>query len=381
MKLAIISHTKHYKTETGDIVGWGPTINEINQLTQVFDTIYHVAMLHDNIPPSSALPYTSKQIEFVPLPPLGGSKIKDKLSIVFKAPQVLNIVKRTLRRADYFQFRAPTGIGVYVIPYLVLFSSKKGWFKYAGNWKQQNAPIAYSFQRWLLKNQKRKVTINGKWPNQHEHCLTFENPCLTKAELHTGQNIIKNKELLIAKLTFCFVGRLEQEKGLDLLITAFGNLSNDEKSNINSIHIVGSSERISFYENMAKTTGLNFVFHGFLSRSQVHEIYKISHAIVLPSASEGFPKVISEAMNYGCLPVVSNISSISNYVHDNVNGFLFYPITQEGLIQVLRKVLKLKNDEYSILIQSKAQEIFKFTYQHYNSRIIQRIVNELPDNQ
>ena len=36
MKLLIISHTRHY-IEDGQILGWGPTLNEINHLLDVFE--------------------------------------------------------------------------------------------------------------------------------------------------------------------------------------------------------------------------------------------------------------------------------------------------------------------------------------------------------
>ena len=37
MKLAIISHTEHYKLPDGSIVGWSPTVNEINHVLEIFD--------------------------------------------------------------------------------------------------------------------------------------------------------------------------------------------------------------------------------------------------------------------------------------------------------------------------------------------------------
>jgi len=298
--LTIISHTEHYKDENGTIVGFGPTVTEINHLLHVFDEIQHVAMLHNKPAPASALPYSSNKITFIALPALGGKKITNKLKIIIQTPKVLSIVAKSVSKTDYFQFRAPTGIGVFIIPYLILFSSKNGWFKYAGNWKQEHAPLAYRFQRWLLKNQKRKVTINGTWPAQPKHCITFENPCITHEELQKGINVIENKNYNNTHVTFCFVGRLEKEKGIDILIKSFARLSAIEKSKIDAIHVVGSGENMNVYKQMTANSNLNFVFHGFLSRSKVHDIYKVSHAIILPSASEGFPKVISEAMNYGC---------------------------------------------------------------------------------
>ena len=367
--LTIISHTEHYKTQDGTLVGLGSTVTEINQLLAVFDRIVHVAMLHDAAAPPSAMPYRSNRIRFVALPALGGSKIRDKLAIIWKAPSVLKIIHDTIQKTDYFQFRAPTGIGVFVIPYLVLFSSKKGWFKYAGNWKQEHAPVAYRFQRWLLKKQNRKVTINGAWPNQPSHCLSFENPCLTSEEQMKGQEVIQHKSIGPQGLELCFVGRLEKEKGLDVLIDALLTLDPSEMSKFKIVHIVGDGNNLEHYIKKTQFSDLNFVYHGFLSRIQVHTIYKQSHVIVLPSASEGFPKVVSEAMNYGCLPIVSNISSIDNYIKDGINGFLFYPITSDNLIIQIRKLLCLSNENYSRMINSQEDQLLKFTYSFYNKRV------------
>ncbi|WP_179335387.1 glycosyltransferase [Winogradskyella costae] len=367
--LTIISHTEHYKKADGTIVGLGSTVTEVNNLVEVFDSIIHVAMLHDIPAPSSALAYTSNTITFVPLPAVGGTKTLDKLAIIWKTPQILRTIQKALNKSDYFQFRAPTGIGVFVVPYLVFLSSKKGWFKYAGNWKQENAPMAYSFQRYLLKQQNRNVTINGRWENQKKHCLTFENPCLTEQEIIHGQFITQNKKLNKEAINFCFVGRLEEAKGLGLFINAFKSLSPKEQACIGAIHLVGDGELVDYYKAQTLDSALNFIFHGYLSRKDVHQIYQISHAIILPSASEGFPKVIAEAMNYGCLPIVSDVSSISNYVVDNQNGFLLPSITKEGLLTKIEKLLGLSESTYSTMIDSKKTTISKFTYSYYNQRI------------
>ena len=367
--ITIISHTEHYKNTDGTIVGLGSTVTEINHLIEVFDAVIHVAMLHKGIPPASALPYTSNTIKFKALPALGGPKISDKCAIVWSAASVLNVIHKAIKTTDYFQFRAPTGIGVFVIPYLLLFSSKKGWFKYAGNWKQEHAPLAYNFQRWLLKNQHRKVTINGFWDTQPLQCLSFENPCLTSEDLKKGKAIKKHKSLDSQAINLCFVGRLEREKGLDLFIEALLSLRPAEASKLKAIHIVGHGNDLEHYRNTTKSSTLNFIFYGFLSRTEVHAIYEQSHAIVLPSVSEGFPKVISEAMNYGCLPLVSNISSIEHYISEDVNGFLFYPITLANVLIQIRKLLNLSAESYVSMIHSREDQLLKFTYSYYNNRV------------
>lgn len=369
MRLLIISHTEHYKTSDGTIVGWGPTVNEINHLLDVFSEIYHIGMLKKELPPPSALPYASDKITFVPIPAVGGKSFIEKLKIIYEAPKTLHIVKKYLRKTDIFQLRTPTGIGVFLIPYLTFFTKRKGWYKYAGNWNQKNPPLGYAVQRWMLKNQKRKVTINGSWPNQPEHCLTFENPCLTEADIEEGvriRTLKTNKE----KLIFCFVGRLETEKGVGRIINALTALTKEDKQQIEIVHFIGDGRERAYFESLGNSSGVNLKFHGFLSRKDVFEIYKQSHFFLLPStASEGFPKVLGEALNFGCVPITSGISSITDYIKHDKNGFIINPMTTKNLKSQIIRILWMDDSAYHDLIRSGESMSRKFSYSYYNMRI------------
>ncbi len=369
MKLAIISHTEHYKTDEDTIVGWGPTVNEINHLLDIFDEIYHIAMLHKGEAPPSSLSYNSNKITFIPIPVVGGITISSKLYSIRKAPKIIGIVSKTLKQVDYFQLRTPSGIGVFLIPYLTFFVKTKGWYKYAGNWNQKKPPLGYALQRWMLKQQNRKVTINGHWNDQPPHCLTFENPCLTLKDLEKGQQVIKTKTLT-NNISFCFVGRLEREKGVERIIEAFKRLSMEEQSHVDKVHLVGNGVELEYFKALSEGCGITIIFHGFLSHKEVFEIYAKSHVFLLPStASEGFPKVIAEALNFGCIPVVSNISSIGQYVAHEKNGFLLDVVTSEKLYEQLKRVINLLDNEYLQLIASRYDLVNKFTFSHYNKRI------------
>lgn len=369
-KLAIISHTEHYKTADGIIVGWGPTISELNHLAQDFEEIYHVAVLHPGTPPPSSLPYKRSNIHFVPLKPSGGPRIGDKLKILTTIPDVLKTVRKTLKLVDVFQLRAPMGIGLFLIPYLTIFVKKKGWYKYAGNWIQEEPPLGYRLQRGMLKTQKRTVTINGKWTNQPSQCITFENPCLTLEERKEGQEIVSHKSYN-SPFTFCFVGRLEDAKGVQHILDAFASLKN--KAVVGNIHFIGNGVKFKQYEEEAKTQNIPATFHGFLSRDKVFDIYKKSHFLLLPSASEGFPKVIAEAMNFGCIPIVSLVSSIGQYVKEE-NGFLLEPCTAEVLYEKLSELSKLEET----VLKNKAFKAYSmaesFTFENYRNRVLTEIL-------
>ena len=370
MKLTIISHTEHYTAEDGTIVGLGSTVTEINHLLEIFDDITHLAMLHPQPAPASALPYVSHRIHFVALPTVGGKQFVSKLNILWKAPKTLAIIHHYIKQTDYFQFRAPTGIGVFVIPYLVFFSQKKGWFKYAGHWKQDAAPLAYRFQRWLLLRQSRKITINGIWDDQPPHCLSFENPCLTRSELEQGKVVAEHKHIKVGHVSFCFVGRLEAAKGMPLFLEALLSLPEAYQRRIGSVHLVGEGPMRSYYEARVHDAPFAITFYGALNRKNVHAIYAANHFLVLPSASEGFPKVVSEAMNYGCIPIVSDVSSISQYLASGENAFLLLDLRVDTLVTSLKKALDLPDATYHMMAQASRRLLESFTYDYYNTRIL-----------
>ena len=86
--LLIISHTEHFQTKEGIIVGWEPTIREINSLILLFDKIYHIAPLYKTRPHKANCRYIGN-INFIPIPPSGGDRFIDKLMIFLIIPQVL----------------------------------------------------------------------------------------------------------------------------------------------------------------------------------------------------------------------------------------------------------------------------------------------------
>lgn len=371
MKIAIISHTEHYTKKDGTVVGWGSTIKEINHLTEIVDKITHIAPLHSIKPPLSSLPYNSTSIEFVPLKPSGGKFLK-KLSILYTAPYNLIKIHKAIKNADYVQFRAPTGMGIYVLPYLKFINSKKYWVKYAGNWKDEQMPLGNKVQKiWLQKclPLKNKVTVNGNWQSEKKNVLPFNNPCLDENDRLLGKDSTKNKDLS-NKINFCFVGALNNHKGVDKIINAFLKINNDL---IGTIHFAGDGVLKEKYTSLANNIKYKVIFHGALPKNELTEIYRQSHFILLPSKSEGFPKVIGEAMNFGCIPIVSEVSCINQYITDKENGFLISPLSEQQIQTKIEEALLLTEKSFFEIINKNYDKASIFTYKYYNNQLLKKV--------
>jgi glycosyltransferase involved in cell wall biosynthesis len=342
-KLVVISHTEHY-SQDGLIVGWGPTINELNHLADHWDEVLHVACLHNGDAPASSRPYTNVNTRFVPIQPFGGASVWRKLNILWSIPDVLSKVGAAIDGATHVQLRVPTGIGVYLLPVFSFIFRRNFllWAKYAGNWGQANAPLGYRFQRWWLKKNLTRcsVTINGHWNDQPEHCLSFENPCLTDEDISIGRDV-QFRKTFAAPFRFVFVGRLEDQKGVRRIIQALKTVNLEL---IDRVDFVGGGPRLGEYEAMCSFLGERVFFHGFMGPQEVHRVLSSAHFFILPSDSEGFPKAVAEAACYGCVPIVSDAGSIGHYVTSDI-GFVWKLDGSQSLSDVVDAALASSSTE------------------------------------
>ena len=375
MTICIISHTEHYKDNNGNIVGWGPTVREISHLSAIADQIIHLAPLYTKKAPSASLSYTDKRVQFIPLKPSGGKGLK-KLSVLFTAFHNLNLIHQYTKKADHIQFRSPTGMGIYVLPYLRFFRNKKYWVKYAGNWIDENIPLGNKLQKLFLLNfisSHTKVTYNGHWVKKLNF-LSFENPCLTEEEYQIGKEKIPQKEDPFNKgWQICFVGSLTEHKGVHLLLQALEKLENN-KINIEKVHIIGDGPLMKQLKSQANRLNISVVFHGYLKKGEVNKVLFESHALVLPSKSEGFPKVVSEAMNFGCIPVVTDISCIKQYIRNDYNGILIKQPKYEEVALGIETLLYWDMKRYTNAVLYNSNLAGLYTYSVYNKMLQEKVL-------
>lgn len=118
-------------------------------------------------------------------------------------------------------------------------------------------------------------------------------------------------------LLFC--GRLEKQKGVDVLIQALQRTSNDLK-----IHLVicGTGDQDTELKILASSLGLDQRITWAGWQSDVAPFYMAADVYVMASRWESFGLVFLEAMNYG-LPILStSTQAIPEVVRSEVTGLL-----------------------------------------------------------
>jgi glycosyltransferase involved in cell wall biosynthesis len=299
----------------------------------------------------------------------------DVMSSFFLLLKLLKESFNQVRKADVIHVRGP-GIPMLVgLIYCLIFPNKKWWFKYANDWSLRGKSSFWDLQKILLsKFFWIKVTVNGKWFNQPKHILSFENPCIWEVPDKSNQNWLKEN------LSFIFVGRLTTEKGLLIALKCFESICRKLGSNVHITYtIIGDGPLNNYFANYkSEFENLEVNFLGTLSKTQIFEFYKLNDFVVLPTSSpEGFPKSIAEAMSFGCIPIVTAVSSIPQYIANDENGFLISenPISiAKEFEQTVMNVINLQEDKFKE-ISNNARIVAEenFTY----DRFIYRVKSEL----
>ena len=375
MKMLIISNMAHYLRD-GQIVGWGPTVNEINALSGIFETIRHVACLHDEKAPGSALPYQNDHITLVPLPSAGGSTVLSKIDILKKLPAYIKTILNELSKTDAVHIRCPANISlIAVVALFFLRRPKLRWAKYAGSWQSYpGEPLSYKFQRWWLARGFHRgwVTINGCWAGQPKHVRTFMNPCLTSKELSEAKQNAESKAIT-QPVRLAFAGAITENKGGEGALKILDILA---KKNINArLDFLGDGPDTARLQSLAQELGLNgrVTFHGWVSRTEIGRYFTAAHFVLLPSRAEGWPKVLSEAMAYGAVPLASRVGSIPEMLTKYETGKTFLADDAEGFADAI--IHYISNPAHWKEESTRAiQAVADFTYERY-LKAVRELIN------
>ena len=131
--------------------------------------------------------------------------------------------------------------------------------------------------------------------------------------------------------TVLYVGELIKLKGVNHLLAALQRVYH-EYSHV-SLTIIGDGDCRTELGDMAEEMGIAdcVEFTGFLKPEKVKEHMLKSDVLVLPSMTEGLPRVIIEAMAVGLPIIATDVGSVRELVRDGENGFLVQPMDIDAL--------------------------------------------------
>jgi glycosyltransferase involved in cell wall biosynthesis len=157
---------------------------------------------------------------------------------------------------------------------------------------------------------------------------------------------------------------LEEAKGVHCALEVLIRLS--RKGFAVRLDFVGDGPARPELERVAREKGVQsqVTFHGWIPHGALSARYANAHLMLLPSRSEGWPKVLSEAMAFGVVPVATRVSSIPEYLlrfgigtvaeYNDVQGFV------DGILAYVNSP-----ERWSRESKRAAKAAANFTYSRY----------------
>lgn len=125
-------------------------------------------------------------------------------------------------------------------------------------------------------------------------------------------------------LRLLFVGRLDRQKGLDLLLEALA-LPAAQRDDLR-VHVVGESVN---RDGQDRPLPACVRMHGWVPREEIDDWYRSADALIVPSRWEGFGLVVAEAFRNGTPALVSDRGGVKSLVTPGETGVIFEPDPSE----------------------------------------------------
>lgn len=158
---------------------------------------------------------------------------------------------------------------------------------------------------------------------------------------------------------FVFLGRLVPEKCVDLLLRAYKSLADRGWK----LAIVGGCSDTTTYVqqlNALAEDRKDIVFTGFLEGQHLAEVVSNAGVFVLPSAVEGLPLALLEAMA-AKLPIIASDIPVHQQILNDRRGLLFSEGRQASLEEKLQWAI-----EHPEKMQEMGQRASEYVAVHYN---------------
>ena len=143
-----------------------------------------------------------------------------------------------------------------------------------------------------------------------------------------------------------FVGRLSEQKGLDVLMDAWDSLCQQGEPNAR-LAIAGSGELNEWLNDRiaSSTYPQSIAKLGRVEDSEKRWLFEQAKGVLIPSRFEGLPTVLLEAMHAGAPTVMADVNDLGRLVTEPNAGLSVTPGDSDGLVQAINALLEADENQ------------------------------------
>lgn len=368
MKFAIITQATH-KRDQSSLFAYEPYVREMNLWLEHYKEVKIIAPFSSASPTKVETSYKSEGLLFIPVQSFDILSFSGILKTIITVPEICIQIVKLMRWADHIHLRCPGNMGLLGCFLQLFFPKKPKTVKYAGNWDPESKqPWSYKLQKWILNNtfitKNCKVLIYGEWPNLSKNIHPFFTASYSKNEIIpiASKSLSKTIQLI-------FVGGFTEGKQPLLSVKVAQQLL---LKNYNiELNMYGEGVLFEETNDYIKKHKLSkhIYLHGNQPKEVVKQAYQKSHFLVFVSKSEGWPKVVAEAMFWSCLPISSKVSCVPYMLGYGKRGAVVSGNINE-IVQVIESYIKNEKN-YEVAVLSAKEWSQEYTLEKFNSEIKQ----------
>jgi glycosyltransferase involved in cell wall biosynthesis len=251
-------------------------------------------------------------------------------------------VLKVLRKSDFNYIYCPGHVGL--IACLMSIVLNKPYAIYLrGEWKDSTPYIFHSALKLILQRAKFVVCTGVNMVKTIEKLNTNVESVVPMSPMLSlkGPKAFKIDRNPMA-VRILFVGQLIKSKGIFELLEAFRKLCSLTPKEI-SLIIVGKGQEELALRALIESYGLGGIIKidSIVSNYDgLADVYRNSDIFCLPSYSEGFPRVLYEAMLFSLPIVTTNVGQIPDLIENGINGVLIEPRSVEPIVSSILMLLE-----------------------------------------
>ena len=345
MKLLVISSAPIVELN-GKLHLYAPYEKEMQLWAKYADTIQFCCPIWREDKKLLIAPISFKVDMIVALQEFDITSFSNKLKAISLAFVALVKIFKAMKQADHIHLRCPGNIALLACLVQILFTNKQKTAKYAGNWDPKSQqPWSYRLQKWILSNtfltRNMQVLVYGEWEGSTNNVKSFFTATYSEEEVQKSTSEIRS--LSDEVIRFLFVGTLSKGKQPLYVIQLVEELYKRGEKVI--LELYGEGVLRKDLEHYIAQNNLETIvaLKGNQSKETVLKGYQNSHFLILPSKSEGWPKVVAEAMFWGCVPIASPVSCVSFMMGNGSRGIILKEQLHNDVSQI-RNVLNNQED-------------------------------------
>lgn len=185
------------------------------------------------------------------------------------------------------------------------------------------------------------------FPSFESKVIVIENGVETRLPMRA-------KAAVIGPITISIVGNATPNKNFSVILDALSTV--DPKGEKFNLNIIGDGSELPALKARATNLGLSSIkFLGSVHPEAVLEALDQSVVFINSSFSEGRSNALLEALQSGCLPVVSSIPGNLSVVQHGVNGLVFDPGDSDSLSEQLIWIINNRESAYALAEKGRTE--------------------------